>query len=97
MADSKIHIMGEMVVACREVQSEHFNALCTVLDAIEKRPVLIVSPLQRYIVAGCCQYVRHVANTLDRVPGEAESAAGPSDSQFESLSFQHQKMECPCC
>jgi hypothetical protein len=55
-----------MVAASREVQTEHFNALRLVLDAIGKRPVLIVSLLQCYISAGCCQDVRHVANRLAR-------------------------------
>jgi hypothetical protein len=66
MADGIVHVPGEMVVASRDVQTEHFHALRPVLDAIGKRPVLIVSPLQRYIVGGCCQDVRHVANRLDR-------------------------------
>jgi hypothetical protein len=66
MEDGNIHVNGDLVVASREVQTEHFNALKPMLDAIGKRQCLIVSPMQRYIVGGCCQDVRHVANWLDR-------------------------------
>jgi hypothetical protein len=66
LADRKFHVVGEMVVASRDIQTEHYNALRPVLDAIGRLPCLIVAPLQRYIVAGCCADVRHVANRLDR-------------------------------
>jgi hypothetical protein len=66
MEDGNIHVKGDLVVASREVQTEHFNALKPVFDSIGKRQCLIVSPMQRYIIGGCCQDVRHVANRLDR-------------------------------
>jgi hypothetical protein len=66
LADGKFHVVGEMVVASRDIQTEHYNTLRPVLDAVGRIPCLIVAPLQRYIVAGCCDDVRHVANRLDR-------------------------------
>jgi hypothetical protein len=49
MEDGNIHVKGDLVVASREVQTEHFNALKPVFDAIGKRQCLIVSPMQRRI------------------------------------------------
>jgi hypothetical protein len=64
--DGRIHAVGELVVASRDIQTEHFHTLKPVLDAVGSRQCLMISPLQRYIVGGCCQDVRHVANRLDR-------------------------------
>jgi hypothetical protein len=66
LGDGKYHAVGELVVASRDIQTEHFHAMKPILDVIGSRPCLIVSPLQRYVVGGCCQDVRHVANRLDR-------------------------------
>jgi hypothetical protein len=66
LGDGKYHAVGELVVASRDIQNEHFHAMKPILDVIGSRPCLIVSPLQRYVVGGCCQDVCHVANRLDR-------------------------------
>jgi hypothetical protein len=61
----KFHVEGELVVCSYEQQTEHFNHLLPILDAIGKRPCLFVSPLPRYIIDGCCKDARHVSNRLD--------------------------------
>jgi hypothetical protein len=65
MADGKYHVCGELVVASAETQNDHLQALKVILEAIGKRPCLVMSPIPRYVTEGCCADVRHVANRLD--------------------------------
>jgi hypothetical protein len=51
-ADGKFHIVGDMVVCTGEVQLEHL--LKPIFDAIDKRPCLMVMPMPRYVIDGCC-------------------------------------------
>jgi hypothetical protein len=46
--DGKYHVKGELVVCSYDQQTEHFNSLKPILDAIGKRPCLSMSPLPRY-------------------------------------------------
>jgi hypothetical protein len=64
-ADGRYHVKGELMVASYEQQTEHFHALKPILDTIGKRPCLIVSPMPRFIIDGCCKDARHVSNRLD--------------------------------
>jgi hypothetical protein len=63
--DGKYHVKGELMVASYDQQTDHFNALKPILDAIGKRPCLIVAPMPRFIIDGCCKDARHVSNRLD--------------------------------
>jgi hypothetical protein len=65
--DGKYHICGDLVLCGAETQADHLQALRPILDAIGgRRPCLIVSPMPRYVIGGCCMDVRHVANRLER-------------------------------
>jgi hypothetical protein len=65
-ADGKFHIVGDMVVCPGEVQLEHLNGLKPIFDAIDKRPCLLVMPMPRYVIEGCCGDSGHIANRVDR-------------------------------
>jgi hypothetical protein len=65
-ADGKFHIVGDMVVCPGEVQLEHLNGLKPIFDAIDKRPCLMVMPMPRYVIEGCCGDSSHIANRADR-------------------------------
>jgi hypothetical protein len=54
MADGKWHMVGAVTVCSQEMQFEHFAALKPVLDVIGKRRAIIIAPMPRYIVSGCC-------------------------------------------
>jgi hypothetical protein len=67
LEDGKYHICGDLVLCGAETQADHLQALKPILDAIGgRRPCLIVSPMPRYVIGGCCQDARHVANRLER-------------------------------
>jgi hypothetical protein len=54
--DGNYHVKGDLVVCSYEQQTDHFNSLLPILDAVGKRPCLFVSPLPRYIrrmLQGC--------------------------------------------
>jgi hypothetical protein len=64
--DGRFHMEGEVRVCSREVQLDHFDALKPLLDIFERRRVLIVTPMPRYIVAGCCNEAEHCSNRGER-------------------------------
>jgi hypothetical protein len=63
--DDICHIEGEVQVATRETQLEHFYTIRPLLDAVGKKKTLLVAPLPRYITSGCCVDRRHTINRLD--------------------------------
>jgi hypothetical protein len=63
--DDICHIEGEVQVASRETQLEHFYTLCPLLGAAGKKKTLLVAPLPRYITSGCCSDRGHTINRLD--------------------------------
>jgi hypothetical protein len=65
-ADEKFHIVGDMVVCPGEVQLEHLNGLKPIFDVIDKRPCLLVMPMPRYVIEGCCGDNTHISNRSDR-------------------------------
>jgi hypothetical protein len=65
-ADGKFHIVGDMVVCPGEVQLEHLNGLKPIFDVIDKRPCLMVMPMPRYVIEGCCGDNTHISNRSDR-------------------------------
>jgi hypothetical protein len=65
-ADGKFHIVGDMVVCPGEVQLEHLNGLKPIFDVIDKRPCLLVMPMPRYVIEGCCGDNTHISNRSDR-------------------------------
>jgi hypothetical protein len=64
--DGSLHVEGELVVASAETQFEHYLTLRPVIEAIGKRPCILVSPLPIFVVDGCCQDEQHITNRRDR-------------------------------
>jgi hypothetical protein len=58
---------GDVQVCSRDIQYEHFEAIKPLLDIFEKKKVFIITPLPRYVVAGCCGNADHCTNR--RGPG----------------------------
>jgi hypothetical protein len=56
------HIEGELAVCGRETLLRHFNTLKPLLDLTAKKRGILVSPLPRYVVSGCCSESSHCSN-----------------------------------
>jgi hypothetical protein len=65
--DGVFHMEGEVQVLSREIQYEHFEAIKPLVDIFEKKKVFFITPLPRYVVAGCCSNEDHCVNR--REPG----------------------------
>jgi hypothetical protein len=65
--DDIYHMEGDVQVCSRDIQYEHFDAIKPLLDIFDKKRTLILTPLPRYAVAGCCNNLEHCANI--REPG----------------------------
>jgi hypothetical protein len=64
--DGKFHIEGDLVVCSSDTQTEHLNTLRPVLDAVGRRPCIVISPMMRYVIESCCQNPGHVSNRNER-------------------------------
>jgi hypothetical protein len=96
--DGKYHVRGELMVASYEQQTEHFHALKPILDVIGKRPCLIVAPMPRFIIDGCCKDARHVSNRLDPFfPRRSAGSAGGCEKASQKLYVQPQEGEHQDC
>jgi hypothetical protein len=85
-----------MVVCPGEVQLEHLNGLRPIFDVIDKRPCLLVMPMPRYIIAGCCGGSTHIANRVGPpLQGGYGPAAGGSEEHRETLSLPHGTAQLP--
>ena len=62
MEDGMYHIEGELVVADKEAQFTLYKALKPALTAAGSGPILVVTPLPRYVKKGCCTDNTHVTN-----------------------------------
>jgi hypothetical protein len=61
-SDGIYHIEGEVALCGRETLLHHFNTLKPVLDQIGRKRGILVAPMPRYIVAGCCSNPGHCSN-----------------------------------
>jgi hypothetical protein len=64
--DGKFHIEGDLVVCSADTQTEHLNTMRPVLDTVGRRPCIVISPMMRYVIEGCCQNPGHVSNRNER-------------------------------
>jgi hypothetical protein len=49
-------------VCSHDTQIEHHKAISSILYAVGKKKCLLVTPLSRYITAGCCLDLEHCSN-----------------------------------
>ena len=60
--DGLYHIEGELVVADKEAQFTLYKALKPALTAAGSGPILVVTPIPRYVKQSCCTNSTHVTN-----------------------------------
>jgi hypothetical protein len=63
--DDIFHMVGDVQVCGRETQFVHFHNIRPILDAVGKKKTLLMAPMPRYIVAGCCNNPTHTVNRAD--------------------------------
>jgi hypothetical protein len=61
-ANGHHHMPGEIRLASKDTQLDHFRALSPVFDVLEQRKTLIVTLLPRYIRSSCCTDSNHGTN-----------------------------------
>ena len=60
--DGIYHVEGDLIVADKEAQYNLYKALKPVLTAAGSGPIIIITPLSRYVNQGCCSNPLHVTN-----------------------------------
>jgi hypothetical protein len=63
--DGGYHMLGEVMLCTRDTQLEHFKALKPLFDLVGKRKGLLITPMPRYLVRGCCADPEHATNVKD--------------------------------
>jgi hypothetical protein len=60
--DGIFHVEGEVTVCSRDVLNEHLSSLRPLLELVGKKRGIVISPLPRYVVTGCCLNPEHCSN-----------------------------------
>ena len=60
--DGIYHVEGDLIVADKEAQYNLYKALKPVLTAAGSGPIIIITPLPRYVNQGCCSNSLYVTN-----------------------------------
>jgi uncharacterized membrane protein YgcG len=60
--DNKYHIEGEVTIGSKETQIEHLRELKPLLELLDKRRGIIITPLPRYVTKACCENPEHCSN-----------------------------------
>jgi hypothetical protein len=53
-SDGKYRLEGDVTVCSYDMQMEHLKAMKSILDTVSRRACLLITPLPRYVAAGCC-------------------------------------------
>jgi hypothetical protein len=61
----RFHLEGELRVCASDVQEDQFRALKPIFDVLGRKKCILVAPIPRYVVAGCCGSSGHVTNRLE--------------------------------
>ena len=64
--DGKYHVKGDLVLAQKETQFNIYKALKPVLAAAGQKPLVIITPIPRYMSAPCCMEPDHMTNFSDQ-------------------------------
>jgi hypothetical protein len=56
------HLTRDVTTSTKETQLEHFNSIRPLLNLAAKRRCILVTPLPRYVTAGCCLNPDHCSN-----------------------------------
>ena len=60
--DGIYHVEGDLIAVDKEAQYNLYKALKPVLTAAGSGPIIIITPLPRYVNQGCCSNPLHVTN-----------------------------------
>jgi hypothetical protein len=60
--NGRYHMPGEIRVAGRDTQVDHLRALHPLFKILKQHKILMVTPMQRYIVGSCCNNSSHGTN-----------------------------------
>ena len=98
--DGLYHVHGEAIVAPKESQFAAFTATKDVLATAGKLQKIIVSPLPRYLYAGCCSDPEHRTNISSAdYRQETEAAILACRRNLKDFCFRHDirgcKIICP--
>ena len=58
----KYHVVGDLVVAGKEAQHNIYKTMRPALLAASGGPIIIITPMPRYITHGCCEDESHLTN-----------------------------------
>ena len=61
-ADGIYHVEGESTLAPKEFQCGIFQMIKPILEATGARPIILISPLPRFLLKGCCDSSSHIPN-----------------------------------
>jgi hypothetical protein len=65
--DKKFHMDGDIVISSKAAQHSLFNNLKPLFEAVNGKNFLLVTPLPRYLIDGCCSDAEHMPNR--KLPG----------------------------
>jgi hypothetical protein len=68
--DNKYHYDGDLITISKSAQHSLFNNIKPIFEAVNGKDFLLVTPLPRYLVSGCCSDADHMPNR--RLPGFEE-------------------------
>jgi hypothetical protein len=60
--DKKYHMDGDIITSSKSAQHSLFNNLRPLFEAVNGKDFLLVTPLPRYIIEGCCADAEHMPN-----------------------------------
>ena len=60
--DGIYHVEGESTLAPKEFQYGIFQMIKPILEAAGARPIILISPLPRVLLKGCCDSSSHIPN-----------------------------------
>ena len=86
--DGTYHVVGESVLAPREMQQRTFKQLLPALQPDDSGYKILVAPLPRYLLGGCCSKPDHSTNTKGgNYKREAEAEIYNCKSNLKDMSY----------
>jgi hypothetical protein len=65
LQDGRLHMLGTVTVCSVDNQREQLNIIKPLLDAVGRRKAVFITPMLRYITAGCCHDKDHTCQRDD--------------------------------
>ena len=88
LPNGKYHVDGDLVIANYERQKMMFNALEPVLRLLDKRNVILLTPMPRWLYRGCCRDPEHAPNRRhERFEETLRSDLSNFRKSFKNLCF----------